>query len=393
MSPRRKPDIVFTEPVQHHQSPRQRLYNSRRRKNVKRSFGTVALIFGIVSLLIFVFPLIDLPIGILGVIFAFVTFGIKTDGKDVGHHMATAGLLASIASLVLSGIFWFMSEKHKVESADKLDKINARLVESLTGVWKSDSNQNASIEFTPAGNLIYAELASNSDDAEPVRETAGLYQITESNMVIAFGSRSTKFTWEILPNNQLALMAPSDRDIRLPLRGKWRKIRTAKTGVDYEHASEELKSYFHQLDEYTERKKELIKTLVKYRREKDSYVKMLNKYEDEGKPRDDAWRVLGGQLKSVNEHLEMIQERITTVDQVIIRLQGVIRNEGRQQDIQRLGMNESELIELLETSHQLEDKLEMEQELEALTDTEVERLLNEAKAREEEDLTPSAQEN
>lgn len=391
MSPRRKPDIVFTEPVQHHESSRQRLYNSRRRKNVKRSFGTAALTCGVVSLLIFVFPLIDLPIGILGVIFAFVTFGIKTDGKDVGHHMATAGLLASAASLVLTGVFWFMSEKNRDEKENQQDRITAQLVESLTGVWKSDANHNTSIEFTPAGNLIFAELASDSEDAEPLRETAGLYQVTESNMVVAFGSQSTKFTWEILPSSQLMIMAPSDHDIRLPLNGKWRKIKTLKMGVDYDTASEELRAYFHQLDEYTERKKVLIKTLVTYRREKDSYVKLLNEYAQKDKKRDDRWRVLGGQLKSVNEHLEMIKERLATIDQVIIRLQGVIRNEGREQDIQRLGMSESELINLLATSHELEDKLEIEPDLETLSDSEVEKLLDEAKDSQPGELAPSDQ--
>ena len=387
MSRRRKPDIVFTEPVQHHESPRKRLYNSRRRKNVKRSFGTVALICGVISLLIFVFPLIDLPIGILGIIFAFVTFGIKTDGRDVGHHMATAGLFASIASIVLSGVFWFMSEKNKNANEKKLEKLNSQLVETLTGVWKSDANSNVSIEFTPAGNLIFAELASSSDDAEPLRETAGLYQVSETSMVIAFGSHSTKFTWEILPSSQLMLMAPSDRDIHLPFAGKWRKVKTLKMGVDYDSASEELRAYFHQLDEYTERKKVLIKTLVKYRREKDSYVQQLNRYDEQNKPRDDQWRVLGGQLKSVNEHLEMINDRIATIDQVIIRLQGVIRNEGRQQDIQRLGMSETELVDLLATSHELEDKLKIERELETLSDSEVEKLLDEAK-NSEEDVAP-----
>lgn len=340
------------------------------------------MIFGVVALLMFVFPMFDLPLGILGVIFAFVALGIKTDGRDVGHHMARVGMFASVVSLILAGVFWYMGDRNRNEQEKKLAGENAELVETLTGVWKANSDNNVSLEFTPGGNLIFAELASDNDDAEPLRETAGLYQVTNANMVVAFGSQSTKFTWELLPSGELMVMAPSDRDIRLPINGKWRKIKTLKMGIDYSTASPELKKYFEQLDEYTERKKVLIKTLVKYRDEKDGYVKQLNGIRESNGERDDRWRVLGRDLKAVNGSIDLVKERVSDIDRVIVRLQGVIRNEGRQADIERLGMSEEELVKLLETSHELEDKLKIQPEAELLNDAEVERMLEEVNAKE-----------
>ena len=75
MSRRKKPDIIFTEPVQHHETPREKLYNSRKRNNLKRSFGMAAMLIGIGALLMFVFPLITFPIGFLGVILGVVAIG------------------------------------------------------------------------------------------------------------------------------------------------------------------------------------------------------------------------------------------------------------------------------------------------------------------------------
>ena len=138
---------------------------------------------------------------------------------------------------------------------------------------------------------------------------------------------------------------------------------TVKNGIDYETASEELKQYFEQLDQYTQRKKTLVKTLQKYTKEKKEFVSQLNDYTNKGKARDDKWRIVGRELKSVNGTIDLIKERIATVDNVIVRLQGVIRNQGREEDIARLGMNEDELIDLLATSLELEDQLKLDREI------------------------------
>ena len=196
---------------------------------------------------------------------------------------------------------------------------------------------------------------------------------------MAFGSQSTKFTYEFTSPKQLRLLAPSDHDIRLGLGGNWRKVMTVKNGIDYETASEELKQYFEQLDQYTQRKKTLVKTLQKYTKEKKEFVSQLNDYTNKGKARDDKWRIVGRELKSVNGTIDLIKERIATVDNVIVRLQGVIRNQGREEDIARLGMNEDELIDLLATSLELEDQLKLDREIELLNDAEVEEMLNDAR--------------
>lgn len=379
MSHRRKPDIVFTKPVKHHETPRQRLYNSRRRKNVKRSFGLAAMILGILALLMFIFPMGTFPLGILGLILAIVSMGVKTDGRDVGHHFATVGLWSSAASLVLTCVFWFVGEQNRSVAEKDRETRQTELVESLAGVWKSKSDVNLSMEFTSGGNLIIAKLASEGEFAERLSEVAGLYQVSETNIVIAFGPRSTKFTWELSPGNELYLFAKSDRDIALPIAGKWRKVKTLGLAGDYETATPQMKKYFNQLDEYTERKKELIKTLIRYTQEKETIVSSLKEYRDKKKTRDDRWRVLGRDLKSVNGYIELVNERVQSIDSVIVRLQGVIRNEGRQQDIARLGMSEEEMIDLLSMSRELEDKLKLEPSSELLDDDEVEKMLQDEK--------------
>ena len=105
----------------------------------------------------------------------------------------------------------------------------------------------------------------------------------------------------------------------------------------------------------------------------------MNDYTNKGKARDDKWRIVGRELKSVNGTIDLIKERIATVDNVIVRLQGVIRNQGREEDIARLGMNEDELIDLLATSLELEDQLKLDREIELLNDAEVEEMLNDAR--------------
>ncbi len=372
---RRKPDIVFTEPVKHHRSPRQALYNSARRRNVKRTFGLAAMLVGIFALLIFVFPLFDVPIGILGLVLGFVAYNIKTDGKDVGHHMATVGMLCSAFSLVLAVAFWFVGERKQQEQKLTAEEQRLKLVESLTGVWRANDDSNISLEFTPAGNLIFSELESGAEDAEALRETAGLYHVSPNAMTVSFGSRSTKFTWEILPSSELRIMAPSDRDIRLDLDGKWRKVRTLTLGIDLANASPEVKKYFEQLDDYTSRKKTLIRSLVKYTQDKDSCVKKLNELKEADKKGSAEWQVRGRELKSLTEQIELITDRIGRIDTVIVRLQAIIRNEGRNEDIARLNMSEDELVKLLETNIRLEDHLKPDNEVELVTDMEVEELI------------------
>ena len=383
MSRRKKPDIIFTEPVQHHETPREKLYNSRKRNNLKRSFGMAAMLIGIGALLMFVFPLITFPIGFLGVILGVVAIGIKTENRGAGHHMAMVGLLASVFSIILTCVFWVMGEKQKDEQARTRDEIQAALIEKVSGVWKSNEDNDVTIEFTPNGNLIYAELSSDAEDAKALKETPGLYTVWQRELILVFdtkgGPRTTKFTYEFLSDKQLRLMAPSDRDIRLELGGKWRKVAATSSGIDYEDASDELKGYFEQMDKYTERKKVLIKTLQRYTVDKDRYVQSLNQYALEGKARDDQWRVTGRELKSVNGQIELIKERLATLDKVIVRLQGVIRNQGRQEDIARLGMNEEELIELLATSHELEDQLKIDTSVQLFGDAEVEEMLKDAR--------------
>ena len=378
MSPR-KPDIIFTEPVQHHETPREKLYGSRRRKNLKRSFGMAAMLFGIGALLMFVFPLVTFPIGFLGLIIGIVAIGIKTDGQGIGHHMAMVGLLASVVSIILTCVFWVVNVKKKDSEAKTRDEKQVELIEQVRGVWKSNEDIDVTIEFTRGGNIIYSELASEAEDAQPLREIAGLYTVGDRELVMAFGSQSTKFTYEFTSPKQLRLLAPSDHDIRLGLGGNWRKVMTVKNGIDYETASEELKQYFEQLDQYTQRKKTLVKTLQKYTKEKKEFVSQLNDYTNKGKARDDKWRIVGRELKSVNGTIDLIKERIATVDNVIVRLQGVIRNQGREEDIARLGMNEDELIDLLATSLELEDQLKLDREIELLNDAEVEEMLNDAR--------------
>ena len=378
MSPR-KPDIIFTEPVQHHETPREKLYGSRRRKNLKRSFGMAAMLFGIGALLMFVFPLVTFPIGFLGLIIGIVAIGIKTDGQGIGHHMAMVGLLASVVSIILTCVFWVVNVKKKDSEAKTRDEKQVELIEQVSGVWKSNEDNDVTIEFTRGGNIIYSELASDAEDAQPLREIAGLYTVGDRELVMAFGSQSTKFTYEFTSPKQLRLLAPSDHDIRLGLGGNWRKVMTVKNGIDYETASEELKQYFEQLDQYTQRKKTLVKTLQKYTKEKKDFVSQLNDYTNKGKARDDKWRIVGRELKSVNGTIDLIKERIATVDNVIVRLQGVIRNQGREEDIARLGMNEDELIDLLATSLELEDQLKLDREIELLNDAEVEEMLNDAR--------------
>ena len=378
MSPR-KPDIIFTEPVQHHETPREKLYGSRRRKNLKRSFGMAAMLFGIGALLMFVFPLVTFPIGFLGLIIGIVAIGIKTDGQGIGHHMAMVGLLASVVSIILTCVFWVVNVKKKDSEAKTRDEKQVELIEQVSGVWKSNEDNDVTIEFTRGGNIIYSELASDAEDAQPLREIAGLYTVGDRELVMAFGSQSTKFTYEFTSPKQLRLLAPSDHDIRLGLGGNWRKVMTVKNGIDYETASEELKQYFEQLDQYTQRKKTLVKTLQKYTKEKKEFVSQLNDYTNKGKARDDKWRIVGRELKSVNGTIDLIKERIATVDNVIVRLQGVIRNQGREEDIARLGMNEDELIDLLATSLELEDQLKLDREIELLNDAEVEEMLNDAR--------------
>ena len=378
MSPR-KPDIIFTEPVQHHETPREKLYGSRRRKNLKRSFGMAAMLFGIGALLMFVFPLVTFPIGFLGLIIGIVAIGIKTDGQGIGHHMAMVGLLASVVSIILTCVFWVVNVKKKDSEAKTRDEKQVELIEQVSGVWKSNEDNDVTIEFTRGGNIIYSELASEAEDAQPLREIAGLYTVGDRELVMAFGSQSTKFTYEFTSPKQLRLLAPSDHDIRLGLGGNWRKVMTVKNGIDYETASEELKQYFEQLDQYTQRKKTLVKTLQKYTKEKKEFVSQLNDYTNKGKARDDKWRIVGRELKSVNGTIDLIKERIATVDNVIVRLQGVIRNQGREEDIARLGMNEDELIDLLATSLELEDQLKLDREIELLNDAEVEEMLNDAR--------------
>ena len=376
---RRKPDIIFTEPVQHHETPREKLYGSRRRKNLKRSFGMTAMLFRIGSLLMFVFPLVTFPIGFLGLIIGIVAIGIKTDGQGIGHHMAMVGLLASVVSIILTCVFWVVNVKKKDSEAKTRDEKQVELIEQVSGVWKSNEDNDVTIEFTRGGNIIYSELASDAEDAQPLREIAGLYTVGDRELVMAFGSQSTKFTYEFTSPKQLRLLAPSDHDIRLGLGGNWRKVMTVKNGIDYETASEELKQYFEQLDQYTQRKKTLVKTLQKYTKEKKDFVSQLNDYTNKGKARDDKWRIVGRELKSVNGTIDLIKERIATVDNVIVRLQGVIRNQGREEDIARLGMNEDELIDLLATSLELEDQLKLDREIELLNDAEVEEMLNDAR--------------
>ena len=376
---RRKPDIIFTEPVQHHETPREKLYGSRRRKNLKRSFGMAAMLFGIGALLMFVFPLVTFPIGFLGLIIGIVAIGIKTDGQGIGHHMAMVGLLASVVSIILTCVFWVVNVKKKDSEAKTRDEKQVELIEQVSGVWKSNEDNDVTIEFTRGGNIIYSELASDAEDAQPLREIAGLYTVGDRELVMAFGSQSTKFTYEFTSPKQLRLLAPSDHDIRLGLGGNWRKVMTVKNGIDYETASEELKQYFEQLDQYTQRKKTLVKTLQKYTKEKKEFVSQLNDYTNKGKARDDKWRIVGRELKSVNGTIDLIKERIATVDNVIVRLQGVIRNQGREEDIARLGMNEDELIDLLATSLELEDQLKLDREIELLNDAEVEEMLNDAR--------------
>ena len=376
---RRKPDIIFTEPVQHHETPREKLYGSRRRKNLKRSFGMAAMLFGIGALLMFVFPLVTFPIGFLGLIIGIVAIGIKTEVQDVGHHMAMVGLLASVVSIILTCVFWIMAEKNKDTEAKTRDEKQTELIEKVSGVWKSNEDNDVTIEFTRGGNIIYSELASEADDAQPLLEIAGLYTVGDRELLMAFGSQSTKFTYEFTSPKQLRLLAPSDHDIRLGLGGNWRKVITVKNGIDYETASEELKQYFEQLDQYTQRKKTLVKTLQKYTKEKKQIVGQLNDYTNKGKARDDKWRIVGRELKSVNRTIDLIKERLATVDKVIVRLQGVIRNQGREEDIARLGMNEDELIDLLATSLELEDQLKLNRDIELLNDAEVEEMLNDAR--------------
>ena len=376
---RRKPDIIFTEPVQHHETPREKLYGSRRRKNLKRSFGMAAMLFGIGALLMFVFPLVTFPIGFLGLIIGIVAIGIKTDGQGIGHHMAMVGLLASVVSIILTCVFWVVNVKKKDSEAKTRDEKQVELIEQVSGVWKSNEDNDVTIEFTRGGNIIYSELASDAEDAQPLREIAGLYTVGDRELVMAFGSQSTKFTYEFTSPKQLRLLAPSDHDIRLGLGGNWRKVMTVKNGIDYETASEELKQYFEQLDQYTQRKKTLVKTLQKYTKEKKEFVSQLNDYTNKGKARDDKWRIVGRELKSVNGTIDLIKERIATVDNVIVRLQGVIRNQGREEDIARLGMNEDELIDLLAISLELEDQLKLDREIELLNDAEVEEMLNDAR--------------
>ena len=376
---RRKPDIIFTEPVQHHETPREKLYGSRRRKNLKRSFGMAAMLFGIGALLMFVFPLVTFPIGFLGLIIGIVAIGIKTEVQDVGHHMAMVGLLASVVSIILTCVFWIMAEKNKDTEAKTRDEKQTELIEKVSGVWKSNEDNDVTIEFTRGGNIIYSELASEADDAQPLLEIAGLYTVGDRELLMAFGSQSTKFTYEFTSPKQLRLLAPSDHDIRLGLGGNWRKVMTVKNGIDYETASEELKQYFEQLDQYTQRKKTLVKTLQKYTKEKKQIVGQLNDYTNKGKARDDKWRIVGRELKSVNRTIDLIKERLATVDKVIVRLQGVIRNQGREEDIARLGMNEDELIDLLATSLELEDQLKLNRDIELLNDAEVEEMLNDAR--------------
>lgn len=338
-----------------------------------------AMLFGIGALLMFVFPLVTFPIGFLGLIIGIVAIGIKTDGQGIGHHMAMVGLLASVVSIILTCVFWVVNVKKKDSEAKTRDEKQVELIEQVSGVWKSNEDNDVTIEFTRGGNIIYSELASDAEDAQPLREIAGLYTVGDRELVMAFGSQSTKFTYEFTSPKQLRLLAPSDHDIRLGLGGNWRKVMTVKNGIDYETASEELKQYFEQLDQYTQRKKTLVKTLQKYTKEKKEFVSQLNDYTNKGKARDDKWRIVGRELKSVNGTIDLIKERIATVDNVIVRLQGVIRNQGREEDIARLGMNEDELIDLLATSLELEDQLKLDREIELLNDAEVEEMLNDAR--------------
>ena len=338
-----------------------------------------AMLFGIGALLMFVFPLVTFPIGFLGLIIGIVAIGIKTDGQGIGHHMAMVGLLASVVSIILTCVFWVVNVKKKDSEAKTRDEKQVELIEQVSGVWKSNEDNDVTIEFTRGGNIIYSELASEAEDAQPLREIAGLYTVGDRELVMAFGSQSTKFTYEFTSPKQLRLLAPSDPDIRLGLGGNWRKVMTVKNGIDYETASEELKQYFEQLDQYTQRKKTLVKTLQKYTKEKKEFVSQLNDYTNKGKARDDKWRIVGRELKSVNGTIDLIKERIATVDNVSVRLQGVIRNQGREEDIARLGMNEEELIDLLATSLELEDQLKLDREIELLNDAEVEEMLNDAR--------------
>jgi|GEM_PF-6908250 len=68
---------------------------------VRRDFGIISCILGLISILFFWMPLVSIPAGLLAIIF----FLIQTVKKHTG--LATTGLILGILGLILTTIFIF----------------------------------------------------------------------------------------------------------------------------------------------------------------------------------------------------------------------------------------------------------------------------------------------
>ncbi len=85
--------------------------------NQTKTFGTLALVFGIVSLVLFCIPLFSVFIATLGVIFGIVAIiGATKENQDKG--MSIAGIIISIFGLLIGigvNVFIFGDLKNKTE--------------------------------------------------------------------------------------------------------------------------------------------------------------------------------------------------------------------------------------------------------------------------------------
>ncbi len=329
--------------------------------------GIVSTIFGaiglVTSFVLKFIPLLSIPFSLVGLLIGAVAFliGFYQNRRRDGFWFPLTGLILSLAGLAIGLANWNSYVKNQEQKErEAVLAAEAELRSQLVGRWlKVEGSGQHSLEVTEAGSLLWSDGSGNGEGT--VEETIARYKFKNALLVISFpaGDGGTvtmvRYNVDLTQENQLLL---SNRRLEsgtlaTDMSGRWKRVGPPRklTAAEQDIADFEAKR-----DRFRQQYEQLSDTLQEFQAEREVLLERLEPYSN-GQERDDRWTVWAQDLNTVATQIGLVEGRLPQLDQAIVVLESAIASLKRQSQLDRAGLDNEQLEDLLLTTERLEDEL------------------------------------
>ncbi len=357
----RKPDIIFLE------TRRQRI--KRRWQGMSRigRLGVISIIFGGIGFLtcwlFTILPYVSVPFSLIGLCVGIsaTVWGFVNNEKLFGFWLPLMGLVLSAVGLAIAA----MNYSEGLSKQQKQEFRNSPAGQ-LIGVWELEGASDPTfLSFAENGNAVLTQMTNIGepgvgDEGRPVDKLA---QFNAERMLLTLSFRTGQdrfgtcdFQHQIIKKSRLVIEDMDSSCREFDLRGSWNLIST--TVPEGQQADSELEQYQEKLKELKREQTRIELSRDEFNDQKDSILKKLQPYEDGTEERDDAWEVHAQDLKIIVDQIQVIERRLPKLDAAIVRLESAIGNRIRQAQMDKLGLSDEQLRELLRIRIEIDDELQ-----------------------------------